>query len=194
MKIRIAIAAALLGLVLPIAAQAEPATKQTVDVFKWDDINAKPTTDPPTVVGKASLVRTDGGISMTFQTTELPAGEPITIWWIILGPNGPVSGQFAAGHVVGGNGVATFAGHLAEGDTSGCFHPAFPCQGLTDARGQTVLLLARTHGPKDTSKLPLQIHTSEAGGPTFEDDLCPAATPGGAPFCQIQAALFQPAG
>jgi hypothetical protein len=55
-----------------------------------------------------------------------------------------------------------------------------------------VLLLARTHGPKDPGGLPLQIHTSETGGPTFEDDLCPAATPGGAPFCQIQAALFEP--
>jgi hypothetical protein len=190
MKIRIGILVALFAFALPIVANAEPATQQTTDVFKWDDVNAKPTTDPPTVVGKASLVRTDDGISMTFQTSQLPPGEPITIWWIILGPNGPVSGQFAAGHVVGNNGVASFAGHLAEGDTSGCFHPAFPCAGLTDARNQPVLLLARTHGPKDPGSLSLQIHTSEAGGPTFEDDLCPAATPGGAPFCQIQAALF----
>jgi hypothetical protein len=191
MKIRLGIAVALLALALPLVAQAEPATKQTADVFKWDDLAGK-VADPPTIVGKASLVRTDDGVSMTFQTTELPAGEPVTIWWMILGPNGPVSAQFAAGHVVGNNGVASFAGHLAEGDTSGCFHPEFPCQGLTDARNQTVLLLARTHGPKDPGSLPLQIHTSEAGGPTFEDDLCPAATPGGAPFCQIQAALFEP--
>src|SRR6059058_4595721 len=193
MKLRIGIGLALLALALPLIAQAGSATRQTTDVFKWDDVNASPTTNPPTVVGNASLVRTDNGVSMTFQTTELPAGDAVTIWWIILGPNGPVSGQFAAGHVVGSNGVASFAGHLSEGDTSGCFHPAFPCAGLTDARSQTILLLARTHGAKDPGSVPLQIHTSQAGGPTFEDDLCPAALPGGAPFCQIQASLFGPA-
>ena len=192
MKLKLGIAVALLALGLPLIAQAEPAARQTADVFKWDDVNASPTTNPPTVVGNASLVRTDNGVSMTFQTTELPAGDAVTIWWIILGPNGPVSGQFAAGHVVGSNGVASFAGHLAEGDTSGCFHPLFPCAGLTDARSQTILLLARVHGPKDPGRVPLQIHTSEAGSPTFQEDLCPAAT-GDGPFCQIQAALFGPA-
>lgn len=191
MKIRLGIAAALLLLALPLAAQAAPASQQTADVFLWDDVNAQATTNPPTVVGQATLVRTDDAVSMTFQTTGLPAGDAVTVWWIILGPNGPVSGQFAAGHVVGNNGVATFAGHLAEGDTSGCFHPAFPCAGLTDARNQPILLLARVHGPKDPGRVPTQIHTSEAGGPTFEDDLCPAATDSG-PFCQVQAALFLP--
>jgi hypothetical protein len=189
MKIRLGIVVALLALVVPLAAQAQPATKQTTDVFLWNDVAGAPTTNPPTVVGNASLVRTDNGISMTFQTSRLPAGQPITIWWIILGPNGPVSAQFAAGHIVGNDGVASFAGHLAVGDTSGCFHPAFPCNGLTDPRHQTVLLLARTHGDKDPGRVPIQIHTSETSGLTFEDDLCPAAT-GDGPFCQIQAALF----
>jgi len=189
MKIRLGVAAALLMLVVPIAAQAASATKQTTDVFKWDDVNASPTTNPPTVVGRATLVRTDDAVSMTFQTTQLPAGDAVTVWWIILGPNGPVSGQFAAGHVIGQNGVATFAGHLAEGDTSGCFHPLFPCAGLTDARNQPILLLARVHGPKDPGRVPIQIHTSEANSVAFQDDLCPAAT-GAGPFCQVQAALF----
>jgi hypothetical protein len=192
MKVRLGIAVgALLVLVLPLAANAAPPAKQTADVFLWDDVHAAATSDPPTVVGNASLVRTDNGVSMTFQTTQLPAGDAVTIWWIILGPNGPVSGQFAAGHVIGNDGVATFAGHLAVGDTSGCFHPAFPCAGLTDPRTQPILLLARVHGPADPGRIPTQIHTSEAGGPTFEDDLCPAAT-GAGPFCQVQAALFLP--
>lgn len=191
MKIRIGVAAALLMLAVPLAAQAASATKQTTDVFKWDDVNASPTTNPPTVVGTATLVRTDHAVSMTFQTTELPAGDAVTVWWILLGPNGPVSGQFAAGHVVGQDGVATFAGHLAEGDTSGCFHPLFPCAGLTDARNQPILLLARVHGPMDPGRIPIQIHTSEATSLAFQDDLCPAAT-GPRPFCQIQAALFAP--
>ena len=107
---------------------------------------------------------------MTFQTSGLPAGEAVTIWWIIIDPvDGLVSGQFAAGHVIGGSGNASFAGSLAEGDTSGCFHPLFPCHGLSDARGQTVLLLARVHGPKDPGRVPVQIHTAEAthGDPGF---------------------------
>jgi hypothetical protein len=194
MKIRLGLAVALLVLVLPVAAQADPATRQTVDVTGWNDLIPAPT---PDVHGTASLVRRDDGISMTFQTSGLPAGEPVTIWWIILNASGQVvSGQFAGGHVVGNNGVATFAGSLAEGDTSGCFHPNFPndggCAGLTDARNQTVVLLARTHGPKNPGSLPLQIHTAETtlggGGPFgYEDDLCNAT------FCQVQAAIFGPA-
>jgi hypothetical protein len=174
-------------LALPIAARAEPATRQTVDVTGWNDHIPAPT---PDVHGTASLVRTDDGISMTFQTSGLPDGEAVTIWWILLDPSGNVvSGQFAAGHVVGNNGVASFAGHLAEGDTSGCFHPQFPCAGLSDARRQTVLLLARVHGPKDPGRIPIQIHTSEAtsGNSGFEDDLCNDT------FCQVQAAIFGPA-
>jgi hypothetical protein len=185
MKISVGIAVALVALVLPIAAQSASASKQTVDVTGWVE-GAGPTSQ---VYGSASLVRTDDRVSMTFQTTGLPAGQPVTIWWIILGPNGPVSAQFAAGHVVGGNGVATFAGSLAEGDNSGCFHPEFPCDGLSDARSQTVILLARVHGEKDPGRLPIQIHTGETnyGNPGFEDDLCNPT------FCQVQSAIFGPA-
>ena len=183
MKMRLVIGIALVALVLPVAAQAGPATKQTVDVTGWVE-GSGPTSQ---VFGEASLVRTDGGISMTFRTTGLPAGDAVTIWWIILDSGGnPVSAQFAAGHPVGSNGDANFAGHLAEGDTSGCFHPLFPCQGLSDALGQTVILLARVHGPKDPGRIPIQIHTGETtfGNSGFEDDLCNAT------FCQVQSAIF----
>ena len=185
MKIRFAIGVALVALVVPIVAQGASATPQDVPVKGWvEGPGGGQTAD---VFGQASLVRTDDGISMNFQTTGLPAGQPVTIWWIILGSDGaPASAQFAAGHIVGNNGVASFAGHLAEGDRSGCFHPDFPCNGLTDASGQTVILLARVHGPKDPGRIPTQIHTGETnfGGPGFEDDLCNAT------FCQVQAAIF----
>jgi hypothetical protein len=188
MKIRLGFAIGLLALMLPLAAQAGPATTQTVDVTGWNDHIPAPT---PDVHGTASLVRRDGGISMTFHTSGLPAGDAVTIWWIIVDPatGNVVSGQFAAGHPVGPDGTATFAGSLNKGDTSGCFHPLFPCAGLSDARGQVVVLLARVHGPKDPGSIPLQIHTSEAtsGGPGFQDDLCNAT------FCQVQAAIFGPA-
>jgi hypothetical protein len=190
-KLGFVIAVALVALALPLAAQAGPATIQTVDVTGWNDLIPAPT---PDVHGTASLVRRDDGISMTFQTSGLPAGQAVTVWWIIVDPatGNVVSGQFADGHVVGENGAASFAGSLREGDTSGCFHPDFPCAGLTDARGQVVLLLARVHGDKDPGRIPLQIHTSEATSANFADDLCPLLVDGSRPFCQVQAALFTP--
>jgi hypothetical protein len=205
MKIIAGIAVAITALVLPIVAGASPATKQSGNVFLWNDLTAKPTTNPPTVVGKASLVRSDNGIAMKLRTTRLPAGEPVTIWWIVLeecdqsDPNWakgmPCSAQFASGRVVNKNGTATFAGGLAVGSRAGCFHPKFPCQGLKDARTATVLLLARTHGPKIPGKLHDQLHTSEAVSKNPLDDLCPAMNGDPLkrrPFCQIQAALFAP--
>jgi hypothetical protein len=184
MKIRFGLALALLVLVLPLAAHAGHATKQTVDVTGWIE-GAGPTS---TEYGEASLVRNDRGVSMTFRTTGLPAGEPVTLWWIIVEDGNVVSAQFAAGHVVGNNGVAGFGGSLAVGDTSGCFHPGFPCEGLSDPENATVILLARTHGDKDPGRLPEQIHTGETnfGNSGFEDDLCNPT------FCQVQAAIFAP--
>ena len=190
-KIGFVLAVALVAVALPLAAQADPATNQNVDVTGWNDLGPNPTAD---VHGTASLIRRDNGISMTFRTSGLPANQPVTIWWIIVDPatGNVVSAQFADGHIVGGNGVASFAGSLKEGDTSGCFHPAFPCAGLTDARGQVVLLLARVHGEKDPGRIPDQIHTSEATSVNPADDLCPLRVDGSRPFCQVQAALFTP--
>ena len=191
-KIGFVLAVALVAIALPLGAQADSATVQSVDVTGWNDLGPNPTAD---VHGTASLIRRDGGISMSFHTSGLPANQPVTIWWIIVDPatGNVVSAQFADGHIVGGNGVASFAGSLREGDTSGCFHPAFPCAGLTDARGQVVLLLARVHGDKDPGRIPDQIHTSEATSVNPLDDLCPLFVDGSRPFCQVQAAIFGPA-
>jgi hypothetical protein len=185
MKLRFGLALALIALLLPVIAQAAPATMQTADVTGWIE-GAGPTS---MLFGQASLVRNDRGISMTFRTTGLPAGQPVTMWWIIVEGGQVVSAQYAAGHVIGNDGAAGFGGSLAVGDTSGCFHPEFPCAGLSDPRNATVLLLARTHGDKDPGRLPEQIHTGETnfGNPGFEDDLCNPT------FCQVQAAIFGPA-
>jgi hypothetical protein len=190
-KIGFVLAVALVAIALPLAAQADQATNQSVNVTGWNDLGPNPTAD---VHGTASLIRRDNGISMTFRTSGLPANQPVTIWWIIVDPatGNVVSAQFADGHIVGGNGVASFAGSLAVGDTSGCFHPAFPCAGLTDSKGQVVLLLARVHGEKDPGRIPDQIHTSEATSLVAADDLCPLLVDGSRPFCQVQAALFTP--
>jgi hypothetical protein len=208
MKIAVGIAVALTALALPFAAGAAPAvrhatTTQNTTVFLWNDLTAKPTTNPPTVVGKASLVRSGSGISMTFRTTRLPAGEPITIWWIILekcdesdrnwAKGMPCSAQYASGRVASKNGTASFSGRLPAGSRAGCFAPKFPCQGLKDPATATVLLLARTHGPKIPGKLRAQLSSSEAVSKDPKADLCPAMNADPLkrrPFCQIQAALF----
>jgi hypothetical protein len=187
MRLILGIAVALVALTLPLAASADPATKQTTDVLGWVEGGDPPTTD--VVYGAASLVRNDQGVSMTFSTSGIPAGEAVTIWWVIFGEAGPVSAQFAAGHVVGGSGVATFSGHLAEGDTSGCFSPEFTaavgCEGLTDAQTQTVILLARFHGPAEPGRIPVQIHTPETAGISdLGTQLCSPLA------CQYQAAIF----
>jgi hypothetical protein len=185
MKVFLGLAIAITALVLPLAAHAGPATQQDADVTGWVE-GAGPTT---AVYGRASLVRTDDAISMAFHTTGIPAGEAVTIWWIIFENGAPVSAQYAAGHVVGASGAATFSGHLAEGDTSGCFSPEFTaavgCKGLTDARSQTVFLLARFHGPAQPGKIPLQIHTAETEGiADLGAQLCSPKA------CQYQAAIF----
>jgi len=187
MKLGLGIAVALVALALPLAASADPATRQTVDVIDWLEGQNPPTTGA--VWGTSSLVRTDEGVSMTFRTSGIPAGEAVTMWWIILENGAPVSAQFAAGHVVGGSGVATFSGHLAEGDTTGCFSPEFTaavgCEGLNDAQTQTVILLARYHGPKDPGRIPEQIHTPETAGVTdLGVQLCSPLA------CQYRAAIF----
>lgn len=185
MRISLGIVVVLVALTLPLAAAADPATRQTTDVSGWVEF-VGPTSD---VYGKASLVRNDSGVSMTFSTSGIPAGEAVTIWWIILGEAGPVSAQFAAGHVVGGSGIATFSGRLAEGDTSGCFSPEFTeavgCEGLTDAQAQTVILLARFHGPADPGRIPVQIRTAETVG--ISDIVTQLCSP---LACQYQAAIF----
>src|SRR5712692_1582299 len=183
MKFAFAMAAALVALVVPLSAQADHATQQSADVLRWTEAT---TTLSPPVYGTATLTRNDRGIAMTFHTTGLPAGDAVTIWWIIIGPNGVVSAQFAAGHVIGNDGVGNFAGSLAEGDTSGCFATWFPCDGLStdpakgDSRTATVLLLARVHGPAEPGQIPTQIHTSET---TDEPVTCSAT------ICQVQGAI-----
>jgi len=188
MKVALLIAAALVALAVPLAAQADSATRQTADVLLWTEAT---TTLSPPVYGAASLVRNERGIAMTFHTTGLPAGDAVTIWWILIDPSGNVvSAQYAAGHVIGNDGVGDFAGSLAEGDTSGCFATWFPCDGLStdpakgDSRTATVLLLARVHGPAEPGRIPTQIHTSE----TTDDGVTCSET-----LCQVQGAIFSPA-
>lgn len=167
--------AAVLALATGLApsAQSAPAATSTSDVWRFSDGS--------TVAGASStLVRTDRGVSASLKTSGLPAGDAVTMWWVIFNnpehcdgdPSSPfncaepdlfnedvaASVQYAAGHVVGADGRFGAGAHLSEGDTTGCvFGEGFLCAGLIDARAAEIHLVVRSHGPKFPEFMPGQI-------------------------------------
>jgi hypothetical protein len=134
--------------------------------------------------GTATLIRDDNKISMTFYAEGLTPGNAYTIWWVIW--NKPencatpyacepadfgitqlveVDALFAAGQVVGNNGVGSFAASLNEGDTTGSINHLFsePPFALADARTAEIHLLLRDHGPAIPGQVDAQI-SSYLGG------------------------------
>lgn len=119
------------------------------------------------VDARSRLATTDQGAKMTLQTSELPAGHTVTVWWVIFNeptncthPEGslrcgpgdlpPFGGDdsavtsvvYAAGHVIGGSGKATFSDSLAKGDASDAlFGP-----GLVNPTRADIHLVVRDHG------------------------------------------------
>jgi hypothetical protein len=156
-KRRILVALALVGLlsvVLISRAGADIPTRSPVTTFAG------------AVVGTSTLARTDSGIAFSLSTTELQAGNAVTIWWMVFNPNGSVSVQYAAGHVIDEGGAAEFGGALQEGDTGGVINGG---PGLLDAQGANVVLVVRDHGPADPRMVEQQIHTFGACNPTCTD-------------------------
>jgi hypothetical protein len=113
--------------------------------------------DPSVVVGTSTLTRTDRGISFTLQTSGLESGRAVTIWWMVVNPDGGVAVLYAAGHVLGQDGTATFAGYLPVGDSDG--HAMGTDTTLEDALQATVYLVVRDHGPANPRTVNAQIHT-----------------------------------
>jgi len=113
--------------------------------------------DPSVVVGTSTLTRTDRGISFTLRTSGLESGHAVTIWWMVVNPDGGVAVLYAAGHVLGQDGTATFAGYLPVGDSDG--HAMGTDTTLEDALQATVYLVVRDHGPANPRTVNAQIHT-----------------------------------
>ncbi len=117
----------------------------------------------------STLVRTSSGISVSLQTSGLPAGHAVTIWALIF--NNPsacgaggceetrgdlglpaVQGslQRVTGHVV--DAESSFAGHLGIGEASQtAFGP-----GLLNPYGAQIHLIVRDHGVAASGELLLQ--------------------------------------
>lgn len=176
--------AAVLSLVLSAPAAAESSDSSTQPVVQiWDG----------TALGQSTLVRTDSGISASYRSSAVPAGQAVTLWFVIFnnpsacaGPcgaadlffNPAAGGDFlvGAGHVIGGSGTANFGASLKVGDTSGSAFPEIGMPersvGLTNPRGAQVALLLHSHGPKLTGPdLVAQLSTFTGGCLVFQGDL-----------------------
>jgi glucose/arabinose dehydrogenase len=156
-KRRILVALALIGLLsVFVVSRAGAATQTTSPVATFAGAP----------MGTSTLVRTDSGIAFSLQTTGLQAGHAVTIWWMVFNPNGSLSVQYAAGHVIDDSGMAEFGGNLSVGDTDGVINGG---PGLLDAQKATVVLVVRDHGPADPTRVNQQIHTFDVCNPTCTD-------------------------
>ncbi|MCO5191246.1 MAG: hypothetical protein M9918_24045 [Anaerolineae bacterium] len=154
------------------------------------------TWDASLVTGDSTLIRHSNRINANLHTSELPTDQAMTMWFIVfnypedcvagpyncgpadLGTNRAAQGDFliATGHVVNGNGQATFAGSLAANDISGSGMPELPdgcvpgypdCgdpAGLIDPSGALVVLAVHSHGPKQTGQVLASQLSSYLGG------------------------------
>jgi hypothetical protein len=122
-------------------------------------------------VGTSTLVRSDSGIAFSLQTSGLPAGHAVTVWWMVVNPGTAApSVLYAAGHVIDDSGAAGFGGSLQEGDTDGVVElDGLSLAGLLDATAATVVLVVRDHGPARPDIVEQQIHTFDVCNPTCTD-------------------------
>lgn len=168
-----------------------------------------------TAVGSSTLVRTDRGLSARVDTTELTAGDVVTLWWVVFndpqdceaglpglsmcGPQDHLQGRgqasvlYAAGRIAAEDGTASYGAHLRVGDTS----RALDGPGLLAAREAEVIVVAKTHGPKIPGMVSEQLRTF-AGGCHDHSDVPPGAppelvgTPGPNDCAEIQVSVHSP--
>jgi hypothetical protein len=163
-KRRILVALVLLGLLsVVLVSRAAAATQTTSPVATFAG----------STVGISTLIRTGSGLSFSLTTSGLQAGHAVTVWWMVLNPDGSLSVQYAAGHVIDDSGAAEFGGHLSVGDTDGVINGG---PGLLDAQRANVVLVVRDHGLADPGRVSQQIHTF---------DVCNPPTPPNAPLSCI---------
>ncbi len=161
MKRRLLIPLAIVGLLAAIPlSRAGAATRTTSDVTLISD--------PSAVVGTSTLTRTDSGISFSLETTGLEPGHAVTIWWMVVNPDGGVAVLYAAGHVIDEDGTAEFGGYLQVGDSDGALSMGTDTS-LEDALEATVYLVVRDHGPANPRTVTAQIHTFGECNPTCTD-------------------------
>ena len=165
--------------VLPAAA-GEPDHRSTEYIYWW--------WDGATVIGSSTLTRTPNGISANYRTSGLPAGQAMTLWFIVFNnpdgcnndpcaapedvfnPDADADFLLAAGHVTGNGPTATFSGYLPVGDASGSGMPevGYPelALGLLDPMNAEVMLALHSHGLAMTGQTLAEQISSFTGGCT----------------------------
>jgi hypothetical protein len=173
------LAAALAAGVVALPARAVPATRAVSPVTLFMSTTVVPD-------AWSALVRTDTGVAATLHTSGLAPGSAATLWWVFFNnpaacigecdladlsnPIVQASVQYAAGHVIGGDGVADYGASITEGDTSGCAAEFLPCNGLIDSRAALVHLIVRSHGQALPGAIDEQISSFNGGcNPTCEN-------------------------
>ena len=172
----------LLGLVLLVvsglsaAFASGPAQVNTTVVNDLSDFT-------PIAGSSARLVANDQGATIQVNTSELPAGHAVTVWWVIFnnpencsdGECGPddafpppgniaagASVSFAAGHMIGGDGQANFGAHTSVGEDAAPW-----TVGLLNPRTAEFHFLLRDHGPAIPGMVNEQISTPGAACNNF---------------------------
>lgn len=169
----------------PPAAAVQKASRSTADVLTFATQEK---------VGTSRLVRTDRGVSFRLSTSGLEPGTVHTLWMVVFNEpescTAPGCGGddlfnadakpdlvYAAGHVIGGSGRATFAGHQNEGAADGSIMSEWldrAGHGLLDARGAEIHFVVHSHGPVIPELVSEMLHTFNAGcGPDFIEGLPP---------------------
>jgi hypothetical protein len=191
MKVRLSLLLALSTVaagIVALSAQADAAVRTESPVTKFMSTEVVPS-------ATATLLRNDNGIGATLHTSLAP-GTAATLWWVIFnnpaycshgslgeqcGPDDlseplvQASVLFAAGHVIGANGVANYGAYLSEGKLT---RDVVLGSGLIDSRRAVVHLVVRTHGQADPGRIDEQIGSFNGGcNPTCMN---------------VQAAVFEP--
>jgi len=122
----------------------------------------------------STVVRNNAGVAFTIQTYVLEPGAAYTVWAVIFNnpagcsppcdANDPRTVRFVTGHVVGGDGVGDFGGHIRILDA-----PNDPAQIrlgdglLTNPRGAEIHSVIRGHGQPVPGLADAQISTFGGG-------------------------------
>ncbi len=165
----------------PLSVAGGAAQSSSPVYWWWDSENS---------VGTSRLIRHRNGISARYSTKGLPAGQAVTLWFIVFNnpdgcsttpctlpddlfnPAAEADFLWGGGQVIGAAGRATFGGYLQVGDLSGSGFPEVGFEqlaiGLTDPLGAEVHLALHSHGPAMTGEtLTAQLSSYTGGCETY---------------------------
>jgi hypothetical protein len=170
-------------LALQVTAKGQGSSPNSTSPVYWN-------WDPTTPAGSSKLVRTNAGLSFTYHTSSLPAGQVVTVWIVVFNnpehcstrpcsapadvfnPDVHADFLYGGGHVIGGDGRGNFGGHLRVGDPSGSglIELGMPelAVGLLNPLTADVQLALHSHGPAGSGQvLKAQLSSFLGGCQTF---------------------------